>query len=321
MIEGFPTTIGPGIELPDRMIRRLINWNDRAQLQAWFTDLPERLDTWCRDWEIELERRELPDTVSLVLFGTSAKAGPVVIKIGPPGFEREAEVAATRAASGAGMVRLIADDPDFSLIMLERLFPGSELADSGLDDAAMTEVVAEKLLAFWSVEEKPTGLVPLERWTQDLRDFTPGEHPGVPNDLVLRGQALLAEMLNAPTIQSLLHGDLHHHNVLWQEETGWVTIDPKGLIGERGFDVTAWMMNPWGFPTTDDFLPKANRRLDILAARLGEDRTRLAQWCLVFAALNLCWSLGVDHPEDFASDIKILENMNVLLDEAIRQAS
>src|SRR5690349_4458457 len=115
MIDGFPTTIGPGIELSDRMIQRLINWTGREELQAWFDVMPARLDAWCLEWGIELERRELPDTVSLVLFGTSSRVGDVVIKIGPPGFERDAEVAATRAASGEGMVRLIADDSSISL--------------------------------------------------------------------------------------------------------------------------------------------------------------------------------------------------------------
>lgn len=317
MIEGFPTTIGPGIVLPDRMIRRLINWTGREELRAWFEVMPARLDAWCQEWEIELEPRELPDTVSLVVFGTSARVGPVVIKIGPPNYEREAEVAATRLASGAGMVRMIADDSAISLIMLERLFPGSELADAELSDVEMTRIVAAKLHDFWRVPDDPTGLVPLERWTRELREFTPGTHPDVPDDLVLRGQALLEKMLAAPTSRSLLHGDLHHHNILWEAEAGWVTIDPKGLIGERGFDVCAWMMNPWGFPTTEDFLPKANRRLDILATELGEDRTRLAQWCLVFAALNLCWSLDVEHPEDFGTDVKILQNMTALLDGAL----
>jgi streptomycin 6-kinase len=312
----LPTTIGPGITIPTGMMQRLINWNGRDALALWFETLPERLDSWCADWEIDLESRDLPDTVSLVLFGTSKQVGPVVIKIGPPNFERNAEIAATRAAAGPGMVRLIADDPDLSLIMLERLEPGSQLADERASDEAMTQIVAERLRAFWSVPPDPTGLIPLERWTQELRQFTPSDLPGVPNDLVLHAQSLLEEMLARPSSQSLLHGDLHHHNVLWQEGFGWTTIDPKGLIGERGFDVTAWMMNPWGFPLRDDFLPVANRRLDILATELGEERPRLAQWCVVFAALNVCWSLGVDHPEDFGGDVAILQNMTRLLTHA-----
>ena len=319
MIDGFPTTIGPGIDLPNRMIRRLINWNGREPLRAWFAELPERLDRWCQEWEIELEARELPDTVSIVLFGSSAKVGQVVIKIGPPNDERVAEAAATRAASGVGMVRMLADDPEIALIMLERLSPGTELANSGQSDVDMTDVVAARIRDFWAVDKTPEGLIPLERWTRELREFTPAEHPELPVNLVVQGQALLEEMLANPLSRTMLHGDLHHHNILWQDGGGWITIDPKGLVGERGFDVCAWMMNPWGFPNASDFLPRANQRLDILARELGENRLRLAQWCFVFAALNLCWSLDVEHPENLEGDISILHNMAGLLDDARRR--
>jgi streptomycin 6-kinase len=312
-MEGFPSTIGPGIDLPDRMIQRLINWQGRETAQSWFTTIESHLDAWCDEWDVTIEQRELPDTVSLVLFGESQQAGPVVLKIGPPDPERDAEIAATREAAGPGMVRMIAADPAISMVMLERLSPGSELADSDLDDDDTTHVIAQRLGAFWREPSDPTGLIPLERWTRDLREFTPLDRPGFRNDLVLRSQALLEEMLAAPASTSLLHGDMHHHNILWQDGYGWTTIDPKGLIGERGFDVTAWMMNPWGYPVAPDFLAKANRRLDILSEFLGEDRTRLAQWCVVFAGLNVCWSLGVEQPEDPAGDIAFLQNMVQLL--------
>ena len=31
--------------------------------------------------------------------------------------------------------------------------------------------------------------------------------------------------------QMLLHGDLHHWNILSDADRGWMAIDPKGVIG------------------------------------------------------------------------------------------
>ncbi len=310
---GFPPTIGPGIPIPDAMIQRLVNWHGRANLAAWFDGLPAALTTWCETWEIALEYRELPDTVSMVLFGESARVGPVVLKVGPPNFETRAEIAATRAASGPGMVELFAADPDLSLIMLKRLRPGAMLLHAGLNDEEATRVAAMRLRSFWRDMSDPGDLIPLTRWTKPLQDFSPLPREGFPNELVIRAQSLLNDMLAHPRPPSLLHGDLHHQNILWREGEGWTTIDPKGLIGERGFDITAWMMNPWGFPNTPGFLPLANRRLDILSEELGEDRDRLAQWFVVFAALSLCWSLDVEQPEDPEGDIQLLVNASKLL--------
>lgn len=309
----FPATIGPGIAIPDAMIQRLVNWHGRAKLTAWFDQVPALLDAWCAEWQITIEPRELPDTVSMVLFGESAKVGPVVLKLGPPNYETRAEIAATREAQGPGMVPLIASDPDVSIIMLGRLLPGTMLRESDLSDEESTRIAAGRLKAFWREPVDGSELTPLTRWTKELREFTPRDNPDLPNHLIVRAQGMLEEMLANPTSHSLLHGDLHHQNILWEDGSGWVTIDPKGLIGERGFDITAWMMNPWGFPRTPEYLAMANRRLDILAEELGEDRQRLAQWTVVFAALSLCWSLDVEQPEDPAGDIALLESAFRLL--------
>jgi streptomycin 6-kinase len=42
--------------------------------------------------------------------------------------------------------------------------------------------------------------------------------------------------LTAPREEGVLHGDLHHDNVLDFGRRGWLAIDPHGLFGERGFD-------------------------------------------------------------------------------------
>jgi streptomycin 6-kinase len=40
-------------------------------------------------------------------------------------------------------------------------------------------------------------------------------------------------LLAAPREITVLHGDIHHDNILHFGERGWLAIDPKGLIGER----------------------------------------------------------------------------------------
>ena len=42
----------------------------------------------------------------------------------------------------------------------------------------------------------------------------------------------------------LLHGDLHHDNILTATREPYLAIDPKGLVGNRAYDVTAAMLNP-----------------------------------------------------------------------------
>lgn len=52
------------------------------------------------------------------------------------------------------------------------------------------------------------------------------------------------ELLVSSGEQVLLHGDLHHYNILSSARNSWLAIDPKGGIGEREYEICALMRNP-----------------------------------------------------------------------------
>jgi streptomycin 6-kinase len=88
-----------------------------------------------------------------------------------------------------------------------------------------------------------------------------------------------------------LYGDLHHFNILRSKNADWLAIDPKGLVGDRCFDVCQFLQNPGPLPTDVN-----RRRLDIFCAELGLDRQRVKDWCLVHAILDACWEFEDGHP-------------------------
>jgi hypothetical protein len=52
------------------------------------------------------------------------------------------------------------------------------------------------------------------------------------------------ELLSSSGKEVLLHGDLHHWNILSSEREGWLAIDPKGLAGEAECETGAFLRNP-----------------------------------------------------------------------------
>ena len=89
----------------------------------------------------------------------------------------------------------------------------------------------------------------------------------------------------------LLHGDLHHYNVL-QKGDAWVIIDPKGVIGETAYEVAAFIRNP--IPE----LLRENNAIDIIENRMEAfshncniPKARIADWCFVQAVLSWVWAL------------------------------
>ncbi|MBV9168897.1 MAG: hypothetical protein JOZ81_02285 [Chloroflexi bacterium] len=97
-----------------------------------------------------------------------------------------------------------------------------------------------------------------------------------PIELFERADSLRSELLASVDRSVLLHGDLHHFNILRSDCSGWLAIDPKGLAGDRYFDICQFLLNPRAVPARVN-----RRRLDVFCAELDLDPVRTRQWCLV----------------------------------------
>jgi streptomycin 6-kinase len=191
---------------------------------------------------------------------------------------------------------LLDADPDVGALLVERLEPGTmlvEVAES--DDDQATIIAAGLLRQLWRpVPETGHGLRPLEDWCAAYdrnREVLGRAVDGFPAALFQRADALRRDLLASTTTQSVLHGDMHHFNVLRAQRADWLAIDPKGLAGDRAFDVCQFFRNPHPVPTRVN-----SRRLDVLCAELGLDRQRTRDWCFVHAVLDACWDFEDGNP-------------------------
>ena len=90
----------------------------------------------------------------------------------------------------------------------------------------------------------------------------------------------------------LLHGDLHHFNMLSSTRHPWLAIDPKGVVGEREYEVGALLRNPIpAIVTTMNTNKILARRVDQLGELLNFDRKKLIAWGFAQAVLAAVWCL------------------------------
>jgi streptomycin 6-kinase len=111
----------------------------------------------------------------------------------------------------------------------------------------------------------------------------------------------------------LLHGDLHHENILSTTD-GYRAIDPKGLVGDPGYEVGCIFYNPIKeLPHVHDLPKLFARRLDQLSAELHMDRQRLRGWAIAQCVLSAWWHMedGYEEPApDSLQYAEILSNLN-----------
>ncbi len=260
-----------GTPIPRRLVTNVRKWSPDDVTPGWLESLPDTVADQCGRWKIALEP-VIPDTfITLVLLGHSADLGPVVIKSSPLADEFRAEATALRLAAGSNVAGQYDVDLTRSVMVIERIVPGTQLRDVGMSDAAATRLAAETVATMWRPAPDSSGLIPLRQWMRALLDWSP-RPDWIATDLVEEAQALAIALLARSTRTCLLHGDFQHHNLLRRESGDWAIIDPKGLIGDPGFEIAAWMYNPSGVTERDDYLDLVRRRVGICADVWSIDR-------------------------------------------------
>ena len=181
-------------------------------------------------------------------------------------------------------------------MIIERILPGTQLRDVTMSDEDATRLAARLVAGFWRPVTNPVGLHPLHRWMRALLDRPPDPGP-IPDGMVREAQRTARSLLEKSSESCLLHGDFQHHNVLRRDTDEWVVIDPKGLVGPRGFDIAAWMYNPPGVMARADYGDLVDRRIAICSDAWQIDRTDLLEWAFVGSVLSCCWSANDSTPE------------------------
>ncbi|WP_075830469.1 aminoglycoside phosphotransferase family protein [Deinococcus marmoris] len=174
---------------------------------------------------------------------------------------------------------------DGPALLMERLESTPSLAEmvrGGQDDEATRLLcrAAAKLPQQQPWPELPT----LRRWFQGLEKIAPSA--GGILSITLK---TAHELLDSPQDVGVLHGDIHHGNLLSTAEGDWRFIDPKGLIGERGFDYANILCNPDLDTATAP--GRLARQARIISETAGLDYARLLRWALAYAGLSAAWHL------------------------------
>ena len=304
------------IELDPAFRQRMIDvFSDDGR--SWLARLPDILDEYTRRWEITLEP-PFPLSYNYVAPATRADGTRAVFKCGVERGPVGCEIAALQHWDGDGAVRVLEADMPAGVFLLERLSPGREII--AIDDADATRIAARLMRRLWRPAPAEHSFPALTDWGDAfrlLRERHGGGTADLPAKAVDRGEALYFDLVASQAERIVLHGDLHHWNILSAEREPWLIIDPHGVLGEPAFEVGAWLRNPVGEPEEpyeERFLlnqpdPRSvlDRRLHIFAEELAIDRQRLRDWGIAFATLSACWSDESSHRAGWEQALAVAE--------------
>jgi len=243
-----------------------------------------------------------------VLREEAGGEGEVILKLGVPNRELTSEITALRLYNGRGACRLLDAEPEKGMLLLERLQPGNVLSELENDEQA-THIAADVMRQLWQpVPGDAENFIQLKDWFDGfkrLRQRYNGKTGELPKRLVETAESLSQELLSENKDETLLHGDFHHYNVL-KSERGWLAIDPKGVVGPRGYEVGPLLINPiHRFLNGSNPRVQTEKRIAILSEMLGMGRERIRSWGICHAVLSAWWS--VEDGEDWKHAIRCAE--------------
>jgi streptomycin 6-kinase len=265
------------------------------------------------EWKI-LSAGFMDETFSSVIWKVTQADGTVAVIKDVKQFDdmedelRGAHLLAWRR--GNGLVRLLGRHGNSMLLE----YAGERHLSEGLDEAtdmAATEIAAQVMQSLHSASDlpAPAELQPLsERFAALFAKAERDRAAGLSSPYVEAARVAQHLLDDAEGVHPL-HGDLHHDNILFGAR-GWLAIDPKGVLGDPGFDAANLFYNPLDRDELCLAPERIARMADVFSHSMRQDPRRLLDHAFAYGCLSAAW-----HCEDGNSRD---ENRELAVASAIR---
>lgn len=201
--------------------------------------LPEAVERW----DLQKCRTIYENKWKAVYEADSSKYGPVILKINRNIKQLGEEVLLLQALDGEGCCKLYDYDKENGFLLEERMLPGKVLRE----EKDLHKRISALAYVFRQIHtcNMPAGQAPdYMQWLDEIYDFCVENN--VDSEIAEKAELarkICGEMFEKYPERVLLHGDLHHDNLLLREDGTYGMIDPKGVMGPEILDVARFLMN------------------------------------------------------------------------------
>ena len=282
------------IDLPVDVLAMRDRGDDWA---AWVDRLPALVRDLLDEWDLTVDGALMNGFCSLVVPVLTADGERSVLKLhtDADADESDFEHLALQRWHGNGTVLLLRADPRRRAMLLERLHP-RDLTTIG--DREACEVVGGLYgrIHVPALPQLRTITSYVERWTADL-EALPRDAP-IPRRLREQCVSLVRDLVADPaSVGLIIHGDLHHHNVLAADREPWLVIDPKPMSGDRHYEPAPMLWNRWDEIVAGNARENLRRRFHTLVDVAGLDEDRARDWVVVRMVHNMSWAVIDGDPD------------------------
>jgi len=239
-------------------------------------------------------------THSSLLLPVRKNAEPLMLKIVDLHDDEALAWQILKIYNGQGAVFLV--DVSGPAQLLERIIPDEAVPDlesmvvSGKEEQAL-DILCQSIINLQETVREGPSFKPVNSFhsrTLEMQKHMESRVFPKETQTIFESALSCSLKLDKGHSQKLLHGDLHHFNLLNSKTRGWLAIDPKGIYGPREYDFAIPLCNP--YPHTD--LVACPKRMKRLTRRIEKDYGFCADLILEFTWIHAlqvaAWSRDSD---------------------------
>lgn len=294
------------LQLPKRFARNTLDLCGEKG-ERWLNDLTRIIGEIAENWSLKVEKPFPNLSYNYVAPCAFLDGGEAVLKIALPLNNPEIfnEVSFLKLSDGKGAVKLLKSDKNHRAILLERLTPGKNLKEIFRENETKAVEIAVKIMRE-IVKEPPlnSDFRQLEDW---FKGFEKAASTKFPRKFTSKARDFFEELNSASKQKFLLHGDLHHENILTATREEFLAIDPKGIVGDIGYEIAVFLNNHlWWLASDADLREKLDEAVRQFSEAFEIEPRDLRKWAFAQIVLSAWWTFE-DSGENWASELAFAE--------------
>jgi len=265
--------------------------------EAFYAKVLNDLEKYASEWDLsELEQIDYY-SVSCIFKCVSNKHGKCVLKIGKSAGVTGNEYRILREYNGSRFCKVYEADVANGILLIERITPGTQLCDGPELDKRLD--LFYDLFCGLHIEPADKAVYPtymgwVARITEYMRSRTDYK---ILCEKMVAAEEICRRLCEKYSSEMLLHGDLHHDNILFGIDSRYRIIDPKGVIGDRVFDIPRFILNEFDDVHDDNFIKKFTHITRTLAEKLNMPEYDIRCLTHVEMCMANCWNVeSADEP-------------------------
>lgn len=287
----------------------------------FYNKIVRDLDNYKNLWGLSDFRQIDYYSVNCIFRCTSNKYGLCILKIGKNAEQTENESRILHEYNGKPFCKIYEADTANGVLLIECISPGTQLrAEPDLDKrlSIFYEVSCGMHIEPADKAIYPTYMGWVSRITEYMRCRKDYKELF---EKMAKAEQICRRLWEKYPNRMLLHGDLHHDNILLGSNDHYYVIDPKGVIGDCVFDIPRFILNEFDEECGENFTDNY-----VHITRTLSKKFKLSEYdirCLTYVEMCManCWSVEDGEEPDMKSVLfteKMMNDNSSCLSELLR---